>query len=748
MKERGRKSRMTTWILWGRGSIFWRNMGITLLITCIPTVIIGVLIYYVGTPRIETEMTRAHQNQLNLSIQQLNDYLTNLEHSVVRLAFDHDYDESLNEIDFIQEFAGTNELMKSFSLITESNSLIDSVILYLRDADKLIGDKYGFRSIQSDEYRKRLRSLLDREQTIYWDYSLPRFSVPESDNKAIILKLPGGQMYGSFGAFLIYLNQDKLNAMVKKLSFGQGTAFLYNENDVNLTPPQGNAIGPDKESLVGELKVQIKQNRFENNKFKLDWHKQTYIVSYGTISKLGSKWTIVSATPLSQVTAPVTSLSRLILWIGLLGLTIGLLLSWVASNKIYAPIQRLSTRLKQSIPALRESFLLQLLQGHLYTHTESELIDKMKQLEWDVEHKRFGIMVAQLHGVSELIGRFSERDEQLITFAASNIALELCSEKWSVVHVINFQDLSVGVLIVLDNHDTNEEMKASLHKLAHDYIATVNNVLRLRVTIVTSKITDSIVEVPKVLEQTRKALRFRNLHTSNQLLDMNQFMMETISQKQFPAELEREIVHTVSIGLEDEAVRLIRQFMVELQNNNSTEIMVHQGMMKLLGALHDMIIKHNVNLCGVYEGAHLYEQLMQLTEPDQIIDWFQYKLIRPCIKSLSIAYDSQLRELIDKLLLQIREDILKDISLEAYAEQLQMSSSKLSKVFRQISGTNFIDTIIRLRMEKCKELLVTTDLRVNDIAEMLHYQPSHLIRLFKKTDGITPRQYREKHVQQ
>jgi AraC-like DNA-binding protein len=408
--------------------------------------------------------------------------------------------------------------------------------------------------------------------------------------------------------------------------------------------------------------------------------------------------------------------------------------------------QALSTRIEESIPTLRESFLLQFLQGNLYTHTELELIDKMKQLDWDVEDKSFAVMVAQLHGISDLGGRFSERDAQLITFAASNILLELCAEKLNKVHVINFQDLSVGVFFVLDKCSTNEQIKATLNKLAHDYIAAVNNVLRLKVTIVTSKISDSILDTPNVLEQTRKALRFRDLHMSNQMLDMNQFTMENTSQRQFPSDLEREIVHTVSIGLEQEAVRLIRQFMQELQSNDSTELMVHQGMMKLLGTLHDTIIKHDVNLYALYEGVHLYEQLMQLSEPEQIVDWFQYKLIHPFIKTLSMTYDGNLRETMDKLLKQIQEEILMDVSLEMYADQLQMSTSKLSKAFRQMNGTNFIDTIIRLRIEKCKELLFTTDMKINEIAELLHYQPSYLIRMFKKSEGITPRQYREKHT--
>ncbi|MFE5317664.1 helix-turn-helix domain-containing protein [Paenibacillus sp. NPDC056579] len=771
---------MSTPFVKSRGILFWKNLGLVLLITSIPIALAGMLLYTFGTSRIEAEMNRSHQNQLNMSIQQLNDYLANLEHSVVRLAFDGSFDETLKQLDFVQDFSKTNEIMKSFSLMTESNSLISSVNLYIRDSGKLISDEIGFQTIRSEEDIKLLDHLLEKEQTIYWNYSLRKINSPDSNHKAIIIKLPGGQLYGSFGAVIIYLNQQTLDTMVHKLVAGEGVSFLFNEHGDYVTAPNPVARNQDRLSLEQALKEKISTENASESMFKYEWGGTTYSVSFGKIAKLGSKWTVVSATPLSQVTAPVTDLSMLILWISVIALTIGLLLSWFASNTMYAPIIRikhlfevpkdgknegkdeisfienqwkqyleewktLSNRVKQSIPALRESFLLQFLHHSLSNHTARELFDKLKQLDWDVEGQKFAVMAAQLHGLSEMGGKCTDRDDQLITFAASNILMELCPVELNKVHVIHFQDMSVGAFFAVDPKLSNDEIKALLNKLSHDYIAAVNNVLRLRVTIVTGKISDSITEMPHVLDQTRKALRFRDLHTSNQLLDMNQIRVEPTHYKRFPTDLEREIVHAVSLGLEEEAVTLIRKFMQELQSSDSTEFMVHQGMMKLLGSIHDTILRHDVNLYTLYEGTHLYEELMHLTEAEQIVEWFQFKLIRPFIKTLSVAYDNQMRELMDHLLMQIQDELLSDVSLDKYAEQLNMSPSKLSKVFRQINGVNFIDYIIRLRIEKCKELLVHTDMKINDMAELLQYQASHLIRLFKKSEGITPRQYREKH---
>src|SRR5690606_6237277 len=135
---------------------------------------------------------------------------------------------------------------------------------------------------------------------------------------------------------------------------------------------------------------------------------------------------------------------------------------------------------------------------------------------------------------------------------------------------------SVGVFLVLDKQLSVAKIKAMLNQLSGDIIDTLNRVLRMKITIVISKLTDSIVEVPDMLEKSRKALRFRDLHTSNQMLDMDFFMPDNHEQAYFPSNLEREIVHAVSLGIEDEAIRLIEQYLGELQQNYSTELMVHQ----------------------------------------------------------------------------------------------------------------------------------------------------------------------------
>ena len=84
-----------------------------------------------------------------------------------------------------------------------------------------------------------------------------------------------------------------------------------------------------------------------------------------------------------------------------------------------------------------------------------------------------------------------------------------------------------------------------------------------------------------------------------------------------------------------------------------------------------------------------------------------------------------------------------DISLNRVAKEVNISPNYLSAVFSQEMGTTFVEYLTAKRMEKARELLRSSDLRSGEIATAVGYKDSHYFSfLFKKTQGCTPRDYR------
>ncbi|WNS42924.1 response regulator [Paenibacillus sp. MMS20-IR301] len=101
-----------------------------------------------------------------------------------------------------------------------------------------------------------------------------------------------------------------------------------------------------------------------------------------------------------------------------------------------------------------------------------------------------------------------------------------------------------------------------------------------------------------------------------------------------------------------------------------------------------------------------------------------------------------------RLVLEIREylnqNYAQDMTLQHIAERFFISRENVSRKFKQITGENLSDYLTNLRVEKAKMLLQNTNLRLSQISELVGYEDEkYFSRVFKKSTGVTPREYRK-----
>ncbi|MFB9329150.1 response regulator [Paenibacillus aurantiacus] len=89
----------------------------------------------------------------------------------------------------------------------------------------------------------------------------------------------------------------------------------------------------------------------------------------------------------------------------------------------------------------------------------------------------------------------------------------------------------------------------------------------------------------------------------------------------------------------------------------------------------------------------------------------------------------------------------KNFELEQLAKAVGMSASYISRLFRGKTGLTLTDYVIGLRMEKAKQFLTDhPHLRNYEISQLVgYYDPVYFNKLFKRTFGMTPKEYKEKH---
>ena len=91
----------------------------------------------------------------------------------------------------------------------------------------------------------------------------------------------------------------------------------------------------------------------------------------------------------------------------------------------------------------------------------------------------------------------------------------------------------------------------------------------------------------------------------------------------------------------------------------------------------------------------------------------------------------------------INENFTNDIALVELSEIACMSPYHFSRKFKAFTGISPHKYIIYKKIFRAKNLLITTDLNVSEISDLMGFNsPSHFISTFKKNTGITPHSFR------
>jgi two-component system response regulator YesN len=92
----------------------------------------------------------------------------------------------------------------------------------------------------------------------------------------------------------------------------------------------------------------------------------------------------------------------------------------------------------------------------------------------------------------------------------------------------------------------------------------------------------------------------------------------------------------------------------------------------------------------------------------------------------------------------INRNYMQNLSLGQLAQKVNISQGYLCSIFKKELGTSFSDYLLRVRINKSKEMLVSTFMKLYEISESVGFSDySYFSRAFKKVTGMRPQKYRE-----
>lgn len=153
-----------------------------------------------------------------------------------------------------------------------------------------------------------------------------------------------------------------------------------------------------------------------------------------------------------------------------------------------------------------------------------------------------------------------------------------------------------------------------------------------------------------------------------------------------------------------------------------------------------------------YDDFAYCREALRLQITDYILKPVNYEEFGTCIDNLKIALfrrqpvrpeERQEERPIQSIARYLQEHLAEDVSLSVLAEEFHMSAQYISQLFKSEIGVNFLAYLTNIRMERAKNLLLSTPLSIAEVSEQAGYGDYRVFtKAFKKSEGITPSQYR------
>jgi AraC-like DNA-binding protein len=130
----------------------------------------------------------------------------------------------------------------------------------------------------------------------------------------------------------------------------------------------------------------------------------------------------------------------------------------------------------------------------------------------------------------------------------------------------------------------------------------------------------------------------------------------------------------------------------------------------------------------------------------QVIESFKEALGRLSFVASKAWQGSNVMRL-EATLQYLRENFAEPLPLPQIARKAGFSVPTFSRVFRRATGQSFLPYVRSIRIEHAKNLIVTTPMSIDQIAQACGFQSQHhLIRSFKRATNETPGAYRKAHA--
>jgi len=409
--------------------------------------------------------------------------------------------------------------------------------------------------------------------------------------------------------------------------------------------------------------------------------------------------------------------------------------------------RKLNEIISEQMPIVRQSYLLSLVKGLETNYAEAE--SRLPSLGISLLSKNFIIAVVEYDMDSPFF--MEEEPVSENTFSYANALVQKIGNEMSrqdgVCYFLALDRNKIAVLYNPHEKWLEQEAASQLRRKLGELIDFASGSLRLTMNVGVSMVHNRIEGLPKCFDEASKALENSKLFESSPLCIYNS--NDKSMDYYFSTEMEYQLISLLKKGSYSEGKELLHN--IFLINKNSYSAMSQQTKTALykqvaaalLRAMNDILASQNKEPAS---SVTLTDEIKKDLSFEQSLVLFTGYIDKMAEKSAT-AVINKTELLVKNIGAFINANAgEKWLDLNYLSRKFEITPQYISKIFKKYQKENIKDYISRLKLEKAKELLVSTNLPIGEISTSLGYvNELGIFRLFRKYEDITPGEYRAVH---
>lgn len=403
---------------------------------------------------------------------------------------------------------------------------------------------------------------------------------------------------------------------------------------------------------------------------------------------------------------------------------------------------KLRKQLHDSLPALREKLLVQLVSG--YIGHEQEVYEKVGYYQLPLRQgERSVIGVLQIDDYEKAVKRYSEENKQLLFFAVHNVVQEVLNNG---PHGIAFTNTLENELILVFSESSLPARRYI--ELADDMIRCIRQYLKISASIGIGAPARSVMEFRRSYLEAKEALQFTFFTGQGSVVTIDDIGNRTSQLGPFMQvyEIEKQLMIQLKLGDIEGVSGLMNKLFAEIiiPTSSHVEQVYHIGaelVFHLARTLHEQDESFEA-----IAGAPINEVLrvMEAKRDIEALREYMTDFIQTIASYMKNKHTTKNQKVVHRIQQYIDNHYMENVTIQRLAEEVYLSPTYMCQIFKQETGDTIIEFLTKVRVDKAKELLKSPDLKIFVIAEMVGFEnATYFTTVFKKMTGMLPGKYRE-----